>query len=103
MTRINEFMNSKQLNLNDRKLSKKYKCRKERDEVIVLRDCSFIRSSQESANSSPQAPCLENLDCSIKKGELIGVIGHMGSGKSTFIEAIAGEQLKASKVDSRLH
>jgi ABC-type polysaccharide/polyol phosphate transport system ATPase subunit len=90
-------MQSKQLNLDERKLSKKYKCKKETDNVIVLRKCSFIRSSQESANNSPQSLCLENLDCSIRKGELVGVIGHMGSGKSTFIEAVAGEQLKVRR------
>ena len=40
----------------------------------------------------PQSIVLENSSCNVRPGELIGVIGHMGSGKSTFVSAIAGEE-----------
>ena len=40
----------------------------------------------------PQSIVLENVSCSVRPGELVGVIGHMGSGKSTFVSAIAGEE-----------
>ena len=33
---------------------------------------------------------VENVNISIEKGEFIGVIGHTGSGKSTFIQQLNG-------------
>ena len=40
----------------------------------------------------PQSVVLENVSCTVRPGELVGVIGHMGSGKSTLVSAIAGEE-----------
>ena len=45
----------------------------------------------------PQSIVLENSSCNVKPGELIGVIGHMGSGKSTFVSAIAGEEHRGDR------
>ncbi|CAK9013622.1 unnamed protein product [Durusdinium trenchii] len=36
-------------------------------------------------------PNLKNLDVAIPKGELVGVIGRVGSGKTTFLQTIIGE------------
>ena len=41
-----------------------------------------------------QKICLENVSFTVAPGELVGVIGHMGSGKSTLVSAIAGEEHK---------
>ena len=75
--------------------------------IIVLGAAS--QSSPNSANNGtttspnayyhqngaqPQSVVLENSSCNVRPGELIGVIGHMGSGKSTFVSAIAGEEHK---------
>ena len=76
-------------------------------QVVVLEDCSFSRVNTYEYSDKPEdtSPCLEKMDCTIIRGELIGVIGSMGSGKSTFIEALAGEQyhIKGSmKVQERV-
>ena len=62
--------------------------------ALVLSNCSFTRGGSGDNSCGIQQPCLENLECTVVKGELIGVIGHMGCGKSTLIEAIAGEHHK---------
>ena len=36
-------------------------------------------------------PCLFDLSCSVQKGQLIGVAGGVGSGKTSLISAIMGE------------
>ena len=41
---------------------------------------------------------VENMDFSVEKGELIGIIGHTGSGKSTLIQHLNG-LLKPSEGD----
>lgn len=58
--------------------------------AILARKCSFARTGAKDANL-----CLENINLSIMKGELIGVIGPMGCGKSTLMEALSGELYKA--------
>ncbi|TRY67445.1 hypothetical protein TCAL_02747 [Tigriopus californicus] len=57
--------------------------------AILARKCSFARSDVKDANL-----CLENINLSILKGELIGVIGPMGCGKSTLMESLSGELYK---------
>uniref|UniRef100_A0A915JQ44 Uncharacterized protein n=1 Tax=Romanomermis culicivorax TaxID=13658 RepID=A0A915JQ44_ROMCU len=41
-------------------------------------------------------PSLYNLNLAIKKGSLIGIVGPVGAGKSTFLKAILGETNKVS-------
>ena len=74
--------------------------------MLQDRNCplSFLSSSANNGTLSPpnvyyrqdsdppQSIVLENSSCNVRSGELIGVIGHMGSGKSTFVSAIAGEE-----------
>ena len=43
------------------------------------------KSSRSGIDPSSQL-CLRNLNCSIARGELVGVVGNMGSGKSTFLQ-----------------
>ena len=35
-------------------------------------------------------PAIENISFSIEKGEIIGIIGHTGSGKSTLVQHLNG-------------
>ena len=49
-------------------------------------------------------PCLFDLNLDIKKGQLIGVAGGVGSGKTSLISAIMGEvRLEVLKQMSRLY
>ena len=49
------------------------------------------KSKKEKTNSIELIPCLFDLSCSIQKGQLIGVAGGVGSGKTSLISAIMGE------------
>ena len=67
---------------------------------------SFCRTASEAetfnsaanlGETSPESLCLKDISLAIPKGELVGVMGNMGSGKTTLIEAIAGEHFHAAK------
>ncbi|KAJ1809673.1 Canalicular multispecific organic anion transporter 1, partial [Coemansia sp. RSA 2599] len=53
------------------------------DSIISMNDCSFNWNKTEAL--------LENVTFSAKQGELVGVIGKTGSGKSSLLEAMCGE------------
>merc|ERR1719318_1640700 len=39
----------------------------------------------------PEKPSLKELNATIKKGELVAVVGLVGAGKSSFLSALLGE------------
>ena len=45
-------------------------------------------------NSSQTEPTLVNVNLSVKKGELVAVVGRVGSGKSSLLSAILGEMTR---------
>ena len=53
-----------------------------------------IKTEHLTFNYNPDAPetknAIEDVNVTIQKGEFIGVIGHTGSGKSTFIQHLNG-------------
>ena len=51
--------------------------------TIIMRDASF--------SWGPDDTCLQSLNMNIKSGELVGVVGQVGSGKSSLLAAILGE------------
>ena len=55
------------------------------DESVRVRDATFTWDRNESRN------CLQNIDFSIRKGELSCIVGRVGSGKTSFLEAILGD------------
>ena len=58
--------------------------------VITFRNVTKVYAAQ------PTKPALKNIDLQIYAGEFVFLVGHSGSGKSTFIRLITRE-LKASK------
>ena len=54
--------------------------------VLETRDLGFIYSR----GTGYEAAALKGINIEIKKGELVGVIGHTGSGKSTLIQQFNG-------------
>ena len=55
------------------------------DETVRLRDATFAWDRNEAVN------CLEDIDFAARKGELSCVVGRVGSGKSSLLEAILGD------------
>ena len=59
-----------------------------RDKSVHVRDATFTWDRNESRK------CLENIDFTAHKGELSCVVGRVGSGKSSFLQAILGDVWK---------
>nr|CAB3219630.1 multidrug resistance-associated protein 1-like [Phallusia mammillata] len=57
------------------------------DEQIVIRDGTF-------AWDDTTDPTLKNVNFKVSPGELVAVVGHVGSGKSSLISALLGEMEK---------
>lgn len=60
------------------------------DESVRIRDASF------TWNRHSGIPVLENIDLSARKGELSCIVGRVGAGKSSLLQAILGELWKNS-------
>ena len=58
------------------------------DESIRVRDATFTWDRNESGH------CLENIDFVAHKGELSCIVGRVGTGKSSFLQAILGDLWK---------
>lgn len=56
------------------------------DVVIDVRNLSFAYDS----NSGSPITALDNVSLSVQKGEILGIVGHTGSGKSTLIQHMNG-------------
>ncbi len=55
------------------------------DEAVRLRDATFRWDRNEGTN------CLEDIDFVARKGELSCIVGRVGSGKTSFLEAVLGD------------
>ena len=64
--------------------------RRDPDLVASFQACSFLWPDRK--------PAISNLDVTIKKGELVIVIGQVGAGKSAFVYSLLGELVQASGV-----
>ena len=58
------------------------------DETVRVRDATFTWDRSEGIN------CLENIDFVARKGELSCIVGRVGSGKTSFLEAVLGNVWK---------
>ncbi|KIJ21067.1 hypothetical protein PAXINDRAFT_106999 [Paxillus involutus ATCC 200175] len=58
------------------------------DEVLSIKDGEF----QWTKNGIP--PALEDINLTVRKGELLGVLGRVGAGKSSLLSAIIGDMKK---------
>ncbi|MBR3921188.1 MAG: ATP-binding cassette domain-containing protein, partial [Oscillospiraceae bacterium] len=54
--------------------------------IIKTEDLTYVYS----AGTPFEKKAIDNLNIEIEEGELVGIIGHTGSGKSTFIQHLNG-------------
>ncbi|OUC48998.1 ABC transporter transmembrane region [Trichinella nativa] len=97
--RIKRFLISEELNLDavDRNANQ--------DDAIKVTDGEF------AWDNTIERPTLQNINFSIKPGELVAVVGQVGAGKSSFLSAILGEMekrngtvgIKVCKIIPRMH
>ena len=57
---------------------------------IIVDNISYIYEK----GTGFERQALKNVSCAIEDGEFIGLIGHTGSGKSTFIQHLNGDVYK---------
>ena len=78
---------TKDTNEDTEEYSKKYS--------LYLRNCSFARNPKIPVSLSPnnggRNTSLTDISLAVRRGELVGVVGGMASGKSTLISALSGE------------
>lgn len=95
LNRIILFLNAKEIQKMPHLQSKSFN---DVDEDIVYDekssdyDISFKNASFKW-NSTDKAPILSNINLDIKKGELMSIIGPVGSGKSTLIHSVFGDTI----------
>ncbi|KAJ2933863.1 hypothetical protein H1R20_g3220, partial [Candolleomyces eurysporus] len=58
------------------------------DEVLSIKDGEF------SWDRNSVQPTLEGINLSVKKGELVGILGRVGAGKTSLMSAIIGDMTK---------
>lgn len=63
---------------------------KDGDELISVEKASFAWTGTQNEAT------LVNISLSVKKGELVGVVGRVGSGKSSLLSAVLGEMTRMS-------
>ena len=86
MKRINRFLNANELEDYVERRSLK-------TDAIHISQASFSWEQQQN-NDDKQQPTLANIDVRIPKGRLVAIVGQVGSGKSSFLNAILGEMHK---------
>lgn len=74
VTRLSEFLEADELQMDARKMIKKANLQTG-DDVLVIKDGEF------SWNKDALRPTLEGIDMTVRKGELVGVLGRVGCGK----------------------
>ncbi|KAF9525987.1 multidrug resistance-associated ABC transporter [Crepidotus variabilis] len=85
--RLSSFLNADELRFDSRKVLTASSALPG-DEVLSIREGSF------SWSKNSKQPTLEGITLSVKKGELIGVLGKVGAGKSSLLAAIIGEMTR---------
>jgi ABC-type multidrug transport system fused ATPase/permease subunit len=71
--------------------------------VLSETDKAAAASSKESKESKDSPFYLRNLDFTVIRGELVGIAGPVGSGKTSLLLACLGELKLVSGAGSRVH
>ncbi|KAF8527278.1 P-loop containing nucleoside triphosphate hydrolase protein [Gautieria morchelliformis] len=88
VNRLSAFLRAGELQPDARKVVYKPDRLKEGETVLEIQGGEFQWRSEEVE------PALHGIDLTVKKGELVGVLGRVGAGKTSLLSAIIGEMLK---------
>ena len=58
------------------------------ESVIIIEDATFSHSSSDLIAPDDQTFKLDHINVVVKKGELVGIVGKVGSGKSSFLNCV---------------
>ena len=81
INRLNKFLNSSEI--------KKYVTRNDEPEIVTIENGNFVWDSNTELGS--QKLILENINFKVNQGQLIAIVGVVGSGKSSLLNAILNE------------
>lgn len=90
ISRLTKFLNGSELQSNA--VSRLPKATSVGDVAVSIKNGTFLWSKQKGEESYKVA--LSNINMSVKKGELDCIVGKVGSGKSSIIQAILGDLYK---------
>ncbi|KAJ7248513.1 P-loop containing nucleoside triphosphate hydrolase protein [Mycena rebaudengoi] len=86
--RLSAFFNAAELQPDAREIIEKPELRPG-DEVLSISEADFRWTSTEIS------PTLENVNLTVRKGELTGILGRVGSGKTSLLSAIIGDMVRS--------
>ena len=64
------------------------------EDVIIIEDGTFSHTSDLIVPDDQQAFKLDHINVVVKKGELVGIVGKVGSGKSSLLNCVMVSTLK---------
>ncbi|KAL0953356.1 hypothetical protein HGRIS_004594 [Hohenbuehelia grisea] len=86
--RLSEFLSAQELQADARKIHLSQNLQ-QGDEVLAVHNGEFWWAKEAGY------PTLDNITLSVKKGELVGVLGRVGAGKTSLLSAIIGDMRRA--------
>ncbi|KAJ6588712.1 multidrug resistance-associated ABC transporter [Mycena capillaripes] len=86
--RLSDFFQSPELQPDVRDLVQKPNLQ-QGDQVLNIKDCDFRWDSKDVV------PTLENINLVIRQGELTGIMGRVGAGKTSLLSAIIGDMSRS--------
>ncbi|KAK2463720.1 hypothetical protein APHAL10511_004471 [Amanita phalloides] len=84
--RLAEFLNAQELQSDARTLIDKEN--QLGDKVLIIEGADFAWSN------SSTSPTLEGIDLTVRKGELVGIFGRVGCGKTSLLSAVIGDMIR---------
>jgi ATP-binding cassette, subfamily C (CFTR/MRP), member 1 len=70
--------------------------KKAKKAAAVVADAASDKAEAEAAADARRVPFLRDISLNFKSGELIGIVGRVGSGKSSLVQAMLGEMKRVS-------
>lgn len=88
ITRLTTFLSAKELQPDAIEREHPQQPLKDGEDLVIVDKASFAWAATQAE------PTLVNISVTVKKGELVGVVGRVGSGKSSLLSAILGEMTR---------